>query len=440
MQNIKIPRRISTAILNSLGAGVVPRVGLEYIAVGRKNEVNAILTDLENVKEGGGACRFVVGRYGSGKSFLLQLARNNALERDFLVADADLSPERRLTGTKGQGLATYRELMQHLSTKTRPDGNALEVILQKWISSVQQQVLKDGVGADDARFIEEMESRMTNIISDMQSYLHGFDFAKVLTCYWRGIRLESDDLKQSAMCWLRGEYSTKTEARALGVSQIITDDSWYDFLKLFARLSVKIGYKGLILLIDEGVNLYKITNRVSRENNYEKLLTMFNDIMQGKAEHIGILLGGTPQFVEDDRRGLYSYEALRSRLQESRMVKPGMMDYSGPIIRLSTLTNEEIYLLLERIMQVFSVHNGVQPPLSHAQLVTFMESVAGRLGADQLLTPREVTRDFIPILNLLHQNPGLTYEQLAAGGNAQVHAAEADPDALEDDRFALFDV
>ena len=440
MQNIKIPRRISTAILNSLGAGVVPRVGLEYIAVGRKNEVNAILSDLENVKEGGGAFRFVVGRYGSGKSFLLQLARNNALERDFLVADADLSPERRLTGTKGQGLATYRELMQHLSTKTRPDGNALEVILQKWISSVQQQVLKDGVGADDARFIEEMESRMTNIISDMQSYLHGFDFAKVLTCYWRGIRLESDDMKQSAMCWLRGEYSTKTEARALGVSQIITDDSWYDFLKLFARLSVKIGYKGLILLIDEGVNLYKITNRVSRENNYEKLLAMFNDIMQGKAEHIGILLGGTPQFVEDDRRGLYSYEALRSRLQESRMIKPGMMDYSGPIIRLSTLTNEEIYLLLERIMQVFSVHNGVQPPLSQTQLVAFMESVAGRLGADQLLTPREVTRDFIPILNLLLQNPGLTYEQLAAGGNAQVRAAEADPDALEDDRFALFDV
>lgn len=440
MQNIKIPRRISTAILNSLGAGVVPRVGLEYIAVGRKNEVNAILSDLENVKEGGGAFRFVVGRYGSGKSFLLQLARNNALERDFLVADADLSPERRLTGTKGQGLATYRELMQHLSTKTRPDGNALEVILQKWISSVQQQVLKDGVGADDARFIEEMESRMTNIISDMQSYLHGFDFAKVLTCYWRGIRLESDDMKQSAMCWLRGEYSTKTEARALGVSQIITDDSWYDFLKLFARLSVKIGYKGLILLIDEGVNLYKITNRVSRENNYEKLLTMFNDIMQGKAEHIGILLGGTQQFVEDERRGLYSYEALRSRLQESRMVKPGMMDYSGPIIRLSTLTNEEIYLLLERIMQVFSVHNGVQPPISQPQLVSFMESVAGRLGADQLLTPREVTRDFIPILNLLLQNPGLTYEQLAAGGSAQVHAAEADPDALEDDRFALFDV
>jgi hypothetical protein len=440
VQNIKIPRRISTAILNSLGVGVVPRVGLEYIAVGRKKEVNAILSDLENVKEGGSAFRFVVGRYGSGKSFLLQLARNNALERDFLVADADLSPERRLTGTKGQGLATYRELMQHLSTKTRPDGNALEVILQKWISSVQQQVLRDGVGAEDARFIEEMESRMTNIISDMQSYLHGFDFAKVLTCYWRGIRLESDDMKQNAMCWLRGEYSTKTEARALGVSQIITDDSWYDFLKLFARLSVKIGYKGLILLIDEGVNLYKITNRVSRENNYEKLLTMFNDIMQGKAEYIGVIVGGTPQFVEDDRRGLYSYEALRSRLQESRMVKPGMVDYSGAIIRLSTLTNEEIYLMLERIMQVFSVHNGVEPPLNEAQMVTFMESVAGRLGADQLLTPREVTRDFIPILNLLLQNPSLSYEQLVASGSAQVHAAEADPDALEDDRFALFDV
>lgn len=440
MQNIKVPRRISTAILNSLGAGVVPRVGLEYIAVGRKNEVSAILNDLENIKEGGGAFRFVVGRYGSGKSFLLQLTRNNALERDFLVADADLSPERRLTGTKGQGLATYRELMQHLSTKTRPDGNALEVILQKWISSVQTQVLKDGVSADDARFIEEMEARMSNIIADMQSYLHGFDFAKVLTCYWRGIRLESDDLKQNALCWLRGEFSTKSEAKGLGVSQIITDDSWYDFLKLFARLAVKIGYKGMLLLIDEVVNLYKITNRVSRENNYEKLLSMFNDVMQGKAEYIGIIVGGTPQFVEDDRRGLYSYEALRSRLQESRMVKPGMVDFSGPMIRLSTLTNEEIYLLLERIMEVFCAHNHVEPPLGHKQLVAFMESAASRLGAEQLLTPREVTRDFIPVLNLLLQNPELTYEKLAAAGNAQIHATDTDPDALEDDRFALFDV
>lgn len=440
MQKVKIPRRVSTAILNSLGSGVVPRVGLEYIAVGRKNEINAILSDLENVKEGGGAFRLVVGRYGSGKSFLLQLARNNALERDFLVADADLSPERRLTGTKGQGLGTYRELMQHLSTRTRPDGNALEVILQKWISSVQQQVLKDNVSADDPRFIEEMESRMMSIIGDMQAYLHGFDFAKVLTCYWRGIRLEYDDLKQDAMRWLRGEYATKSEAKALGVSQIINDDSWYDFLKLFARLSVKIGYKGLILLIDEGVNLYKITNRVSRENNYEKLLTLFNDLMQGKAEHIGFFFGGTQQFVEDVNRGLFSYEALRSRLQKSRMVKEGMVDYSGPIIQLSTLTSEEIYLMLERIMSVFATHYGIEPPLEHQHLVAFMESVAGRLGADQLLTPREVTRDFIPILNILQQNPELSFEKLEADGVVQVHSAESDPDALEDDRFAMFDV
>lgn len=438
--NVRIPRRISTTVLNSLGAGVVPRIGLEYIAVGRKSEISAILGDLENVREGGGAFRFIVGRYGSGKSFLLQLTRNNALERDFLVADADLSPERRLAGTRGQGLATYRELMQQLSTKTRPDGNALEVILQKWISSVQSRVLKGGVSADDPHFIEEMEAGMSEIISDMQGYLHGFDFAKVLTCYWRGIRLESDDMKQNALRWLRGEYATKTEAKELGVSQIISDDSWYDFLKLFARLSVKIGYKGLLLLIDEGVNLYKITNRISRENNYEKLLALFNDVMQGKAEHLGIYIGGTPQFVEDDRRGLYSYEALRSRLQTSKLAKPGMIDYSGPIIRLSTLTNEEIFLLLERIQEVFCVHNGASPMLTDAQLAAFMGRAATKLGADQFLTPRDVTRDFISVLNLLKQNPNTTYEQLVAEGQADVHGSGENPDELEDDRFALFDL
>jgi ABC-type uncharacterized transport system ATPase subunit len=143
MVKLKISKRVSTALINSLGAGVVPRIGLEYIAVGREKEVAAILQDIENITEGGAAFRFVVGRYGSGKSFMLQLIRNHAMERGFVVADADLSPERRLVGSNGQGVATYRELMQNISTKFRPDGGALASILEAWINSIQNQVAQD---------------------------------------------------------------------------------------------------------------------------------------------------------------------------------------------------------------------------------------------------------------------------------------------------------
>ncbi len=440
MAEIKIPRRYSTAILNSMSAGVVPHIGLEYIAVGRKLEVQAILQDLEDIADGGGAFRFVVGKYGSGKSFLLQLARNNALERNYLVADVDLSPERRLTGTKGQGLNMYRELMSRLSTKARPDGNATESLLQKWIMDVQRNVVKAGVSTDDARFVDAMEAGIQEMVSDMQAYVYGYDFARVLLRYWEGYRMENEELKQGALRWLRGEYERKSDARFLGVSQIITDDTWYEFIKLLAKMSHMLGYKGLLLLIDEEVNLYKITNRVSRENNYEKLLTMFNDIMQGRTEYLGIFVGGTPQSVEDERRGLFSYEALKSRLASSRFSQAGLVDFSGPMIRLETLTVEEIYLLLEKLMDVYCAHHKLTPLLTQSQMVAFMQMVSNRIGAEKLLTPREVTRDFLSLLSLLHQNPGETFESLTQTGQVKLNSADADPDDLNDDAFAEFDL
>ncbi len=440
MATIKIPKRYSTAILNSMSAGVVPHIGLEYIAVGRKLEVKAILQDLEDIADGGGAFRFVVGKYGSGKSFMLQLARNNALERNYLVADVDLSPERRLTGTKGQGLKMYRELMSKLSTKARPDGNATESLLQKWIMDVQRNVIHSGISTDDAHFVDAMEAGIQETVNDMQAYVYGYDFARVLLRYWEGYRMENEELKQGALRWLRGEYDKKSDARFLGVSQIITDDTWYEFIKLLAKLSHMLGYKGLLLLIDEEVNLYKITNRVSRENNYEKLLTMFNDIMQGRTEYLGIFVGGTPQSVEDERRGLFSYEALKSRLTSSRFSQDGLVDFSGPIIRLETLTIEEIYLLLEKLMDVYCTHHKLAPILTQSQLVAFMQMVSNRIGAEKLLTPREVTRDFLSLLSLLHQNPGETFESLTQTGQVQLKSADADPDDLNDDAFAVFDL
>lgn len=414
MTDIKIPKRLTTALVNSLTAGVVPRIGLEQIAVGRKPEVDAILRDLDNIAEGGAAFKLITGRYGSGKSFLLQMIRNYAMDREFVVADADLSPERRLVGTKGQGLATYRELMTRLSTRTRPDGGALEPILQKWIAALQQQTMQNqGLRPDDPALPSEVEKQIYAVTNEMQNLVHGFDFAKVLASYWNGYKLADDDRKQAALRWLRGEYATKTEAKKeLAVGVIIDDDNWYDYFKLWSEFTARIGYKGLLLFIDEAVNLYKITNSISRQSNYEKLLTMFNDTMQGKAEHLGIFVGGTPQFVEDERRGLFSYEALRSRLIDGRYAAREYANYTGPILKLAMLSHEEILILLQKLRQIHALHFGYRASLTDEELVDFMQTAVNRLGADELLTTREVVRDFMDVLHTLHQNPEVAYAQL----------------------------
>ncbi|WP_416296902.1 ATP-binding protein [Paenibacillus illinoisensis] len=440
MTELKIPKRLTTALVNSLTAGVVPRIGLEQIAVGRKPEVDAILRDLDNIAEGGAAFKLITGRYGSGKSFLLQMIRNYAMDREFVVADADLSPERRLVGTKGQGLATYRELMTRLSTRTRPDGGALEPILQKWIAALQQQTMQDqGLRPDDPALPSEVEKQIYAVTNEMQNLVHGFDFAKVLASYWNGYKLGDDDRKQAALRWLRGEYATKTEAKKeLAVGVIIDDDNWYDYFKLWSEFTARIGYKGLLLFIDEAVNLYKITNSISRQSNYEKLLTMFNDTMQGKAEHLGIFVGGTPQFVEDERRGLFSYEALRSRLIDGRYAAREYANYTGPILKLAMLSHEEILILLQKLRQIHALHFGYQASLTDEDLVDFMQTAVNRLGADELLTTREVVRDFMDVLHTLHQNPEVTYAQLlgerAVGpqdGGKGTEASSA-PDEMDD--------
>ncbi|MBE7678941.1 ATP-binding protein [Paenibacillus sp. P13VS] len=440
MTELKIPKRLTTALVNSLTAGVVPRIGLEQIAVGRKPEVDAILRDLDNIAEGGAAFKLITGRYGSGKSFLLQMIRNYAMDREFVVADADLSPERRLVGTKGQGLATYRELMTRLSTRTRPDGGALEPILQKWIAALQQQTMQNqGLRPDDPALPSEVEKQIYAVTNEMQNLVHGFDFAKVLASYWNGYKLGDDDRKQAALRWLRGEYATKTEAKQeLAVGVIIDDDNWYDYFKLWSEFTARIGYKGLLLFIDEAVNLYKITNSISRQSNYEKLLTMFNDTMQGKAEHLGIFVGGTPQFVEDERRGLFSYEALRSRLIDGRYAAREYANYTGPILKLAMLSHEEILILLQKLRQIHAFHFGYRASLTDEDLVDFMQTAVNRLGADELLTTREVVRDFMDVLHTLHQNPEVTYAQLlgerAVGpqdGGKGTEACSA-PDEMDD--------
>lgn len=451
----RVPRRIAQVIINSLKGGVVPRVGLPYITVGRDCEVAALLHDLDLVADGGASFRFLVGRYGSGKSFLLQTIRNHAMGRGFVVADADLSPERRLQGTGGQGLATYRELIRNLSTKTRPEGGALNLVLDRWVSNVQSQVtLEDGLTPEDPAFADAMERRIMGTMASVQELVHGYDFARLLTMYWRAHLEGDDETKANVTKWFRGEYRNKTEARReLGVGIVIGDEDWYDYLKILATFLVGAGYKGLVILLDEMVNLYKIPNAVSRQYNYEKVLTMYNDTLQGKAHHLGIIMSGTPQAVEDRRRGLYSYEALRSRLTQGRFSQDGLVDMLAPVIRLEPLTHEELLVLVEKLADIHAGLFGYQRTITQDELVRFLETEYGRVGADSHLTPREVIRDFVEMLDILSQNPGVTVEQLlgseqftspvkapverytasfAAPGGGQVPAAQ--------DEFAEFDI
>ena len=440
-QQVKVPKRIAAVIINSLKGGVVPRVGLPYVTVGREAEIRALLHDLDLVADGGASFRFLVGRYGSGKSFLLQTIRNHAMGRNFVVCDADLSPERRLQGGKGQGIATYRELIRNLSTKTRPDGGALTLILDRWISGVQQDVaLATGLPQDDPTFAREVEARIMGTISQLQELVHGYDFARLLTMYWRSHLEGDDETKANVTKWFRGEYRTKSEAREeLGVNIVIGDDDWYDYLKLFAEFLVQAGYEGLVVLVDELVNLYKIPNAISRQYNYEKILTMYNDTLQGRAHHLGIIMSGTPQSIEDRRRGLYSYEALRSRLTQGRFAQEGLLDMLAPVIRLEPLTYEELLVLVEKLADIHAGYFGYTRTLGEQDLVTFLQLEYGRVGSETHLTPREVIRDFIEMLDILCQNPQLSVAELL-GSDALSHAPlPGDPEEPEaGSQFAEF--
>lgn len=428
----KVPARIAGILINALKSGVVPRVGLEYITVGRKQEIAAILRDIDMIEQGGASFRFIVGKYGSGKSFLLQTIRNHATARGFAVVDADLSPERRFAGTKGQGLATYRELIRNLSTKAKPDGGALPLILERWISGIQTAVRVE-TGTEGAEFEREVEQRIYAVAGSLEGMVGGFDFAKAVALYWQAYREDDAALKSNVLRWFRGEYPTRREAKDdLGINFIVSDETWYDFLKLFAAFLTGAGYKGLLVIIDELVNIFKIPNSITRANNYEKILTMYNDVLQGKAEHIGFLMGGTPQCIEDRYRGVFSYEALRSRLAEGHFATDELHDLTAPIIRLQMLSQEEMYILIEKLRDIHADLYGYTPRLGHEDLLYFLTVEYNRVGAETHITPREMIRDFIELINILYQNPersvrevlGSNSFELAKGGlsEEEVHS------------------
>ncbi len=437
----KVPRRIAQTVLGSLKGGVVPRIGLPYITVGRKNEIEALLHDVEIIAEGGASFRFIVGRYGSGKSFLLQTIRNYVMDRGFIVADADLSPERRLQGTRGQGLATYRELIGNLATKTRPEGGALSLILDRWINNVQSETVQEtGLTPGDPALTAAVDKKIYAVTASLRELVHGFEFARLVSIYYHAYLAGDDETKVKVIRWFRAEYNLKKEAKEeLGVNLVITDDDWYEYLKLFATFFRLAGYAGMMVMIDELVNIYKIPNAITRQYNYEKMLTMYNDTLQGKAKYLGFIMGATPQALEDKRRGIYSYEALRSRLAEGKFSRPGARDLLSPVIRLEPLTPEEMLVLCEKLADMHAGLYNYPRRVVTDDLAVFIKIEYGRIGADQNITPREVIRDFIELLDLLYQKPSLEPVTLLQSDQFSYAQSEAVSDQA-DEGFVEFTI
>lgn len=443
MTGIPKRRKISQAILTALAGGGVPRIGIDYIAVGREAEMDALAHDLEVIADGGASFRLVVGRHGAGKSFMLQMLRNHALQKKFVVANADLSQHRRLSGSKVAVLNLYRELLSNMAIRTRPNGNAFAAILEKWISDIHSEVASSGTEPSSSEFEKEVSGKFHYVIGKMESMVSGYDFGEVLKTYWRGHRDGDEALKRAAMRWLRGEFNNKTPAkdalRVKHLNSIIDESSWYNFIKLLAYFVRQIGYRGLVIFLDEAVELSKISHRGARENNYNKILDIYNDTLGGgSAEYLGVLLGATPLMVEDRRRGLFSNEALQSRLEESSFARQGLRDMYAPLIRLDVLNGDEFLLLLQTIRDIHAWHYKYESRLNDAQLRDFMAEVRSRIGSGTFLTPREVLQKYISLLNMLHQHPGETYESIL--GKVDFNTDDsADPDMI-DSPYASFEI
>ncbi|PPT97572.1 ATP-binding protein [Xanthomonas arboricola pv. arracaciae] len=419
------------AVIQSLRAGVVPRAGQHLIQVGRIREVETLVSDIDRLADGGSSFRLVVGEYGAGKTFFLNLVRAIAMERKLVVASADLNPDRRLHASGGQARSLYAELMRNLATRTKPDGGALSGVVEKFIATAKTEAKAKDVPTEQV--IRAKLEQLTELVN-------GYDFADVIAAYCKGFEESNEQLKSDAIRWLRGEFSTKTDAKAaLGVRSIVDDASVYDQLKLMGRFVRLAGFSGLLVCLDELVNLYKLANAQARNSNYEQILRMLNDSFQGNAVGLGFVLGGTPEFLMDPRRGVYSYQALQSRLAQNTFAKEGLVDFSGPVVRLSSLTAEDFYVLLTKIRHVYAGGDTDKYLLPDEATQQFMEHCANRIGDSFFRTPRTTITAFINLLAVLEQNPGTAWQTLIGEVDVKEdHGGDEDLKVQADDELASF--
>lgn len=415
---LKIKEKEATAIINSLSGGVVPKIGVQHITVGRKLEIEAFTEALDDVKNGHSMVKFWIGDFGSGKSFMLHLMNTVATKQKFVVANADFTPDNRLYANDRKAVALYSAIMDNVSIHTKPEGGALPTLLDKWIEQVVSKTAQLNnipiTEIGDEKYLNLIQSNIMQTVNEVTD-TGGFDFGVVIIKYYEGYIKDDEYLRRSALKWLKGEYQTKTEARQdLGVREIVNDMNYYDMLKNFCRLFVSIGYSGFMINLDEAVNLYKISTSTMRAKNYEKILTIFNDCFQGKVSNFFINFSGTKEFLENERRGLFSYDALKTRLETNKFETMEYRDLAQPVIKLVPLNHSEIFVLLKKLKEIFDMNYNTNIDITDADIQMFMEEIFNKPGADEFLTPREVIRDFLNILSLLRQNPNAEKQSLIA--------------------------
>jgi hypothetical protein len=414
IDNIK-PKE-ATSIINSLIGGVVPKIGVQHITVGRSEEIDAFVAALEDVKNGHSMVKFWIGDFGSGKSFMLHLLDTVALKQKFVVANADFTPDNRLYSNDGKGVALYTAIMDNVSIQTKPEGGALPTLMEKWIEQIISKTAEENnISLTDIRNEQYLKLIQTNIMKTINeiSDVGGFDFGMVVMKYYEGYIKDDEQLRRNALKWLKGEYRTKTEAKQdLGVREVINDTNYYDMLKNFCKFFVSMGYSGFMINLDEAINLYKISTSVMREKNYEKILTIYNDCFQGKVTNLFINFAGTKEFLENERRGLFSYNALKTRLETNKFETAEIRDFAQPVIRLMPLNHNEVFVLLNKLKAIFDYNYKIEINIADTDIQMFMEEMFNKPGATEFLTPREVIRDFLNILNILRQNPDIDKKKL----------------------------
>lgn len=414
IDNIK-PKE-ATAIINSLIGGVVPKIGVQHITVGRSEEVNAFISSLDEVKNGHSIAKFWIGDFGSGKSFMLHLLNTVALKQKFVVANADFTPDNRLYSNDGKSVVLYSAIMDNIAIQTKPEGGALPTLLEKWIEQVITKTAEENnISLTEIRneqYLSLIQNSIMKTVNEITE-VGGFDFGFVIVKYYEGYIKNDDLLRRNALKWLKGEYKTKTEARQdLGVREIVNDSNYYDMLKNFCKLFVNMGYSGFMINLDEAINLYKISTLAAREKNYEKILSIYNDCFQGKVSNLFINFAGTKDFLENERRGLFSYQALKSRLETNKFETLEIRDFAQPVIKLKPLNHNEIFVLLKKLKLIFDFNYKIELNISDDEISSFMEEIFNKPGASEFLTPREVIRDFLNILNIIRQNPEVDKRQL----------------------------
>ncbi len=431
IDNIK-PKE-ATSIINSLIGGVVPRIGVQHIAVGRTEEVNAVVAALNDVRNGHSMVKFWIGDFGSGKSFMLHLLNTVALKQKFVVTSADFTPDNRLYANDGKGLSLYSAIIDNISIQTKPDGGALPTLLEKWIDQIIAKTAEENkismAEIRDEKYLPLIQSNILKTVNEITE-VGGFDFGTVVTKYYEGFIKNDDSLRRSALKWLKGEYKTKTEARQdLGVREIVNDLNYYDMLKNFCKLFVSMGYSGFMINLDEAINLYKISNSAVREKNYEKILTIYNDCFQGKVSNLFFNFAGTNEVLENERRGLFSYNALKSRLVTNKFETSEIRDFAQPVIKLLPISHDEIFVLLQKLKAIFEFNYKTEVDISDEEIHQFMEEIFNKPGASEFLTPREVIRDYLNVLNLIRQNPSVDKKKIF--GEIQIKDERPDDSAVE---------